>query len=390
MKKVLVDTNVLLNGFEINNDYKYILLSHVNRELEKHKKYGDNELKYKSRKAVRFVEENKEHFEFDVKDYSVDFDPNADPDYTDNKIIQACIDNRYALMTHDLLLKHRAMMHGIELVSVNTNTDHQYTGYKEVRLSDQEIADLYQNIDNNTFNLLTNQYLIVYDTYGVCIDKLRWDGKSHVKLKHSPTKKLKAKNELQELAIDLMMNTDIPIKIIAGSYGSGKTLISVKLALYHVREKGNYAKIMMVRNPQGTGKEIGYLKGTKEDKTADFFKPLIQHLESGEQEAAFLESSGMLTKEIPFYMKGLSIEDSIIVCDEAEDLDVKLIKLIGTRVGEGSAVVFSGDYNQAEDNYKNNNGLLAAIEGLKGDPLVGIVVLDEDVRSSASKVFSRL
>lgn len=390
MKKVLVDTNVLLNGFEINNDYKYILLSHVNRELEKHKKYGDSELKYKSRKAVRFVEENKEHFEFDVKDYSATFSNDVDPDYTDNKIIQACLDNGYALMTHDLLLKQHATMYEIELIPVNIGTEHQYTGYKEVRLSDQEIADLYQNIDNNTFNLLTNQYLVVYDAHGVCIDKLRWDGKSHVKLKHSPTKKLKAKNELQELAIDLMMNTDIPIKIIAGSYGSGKTLISVKLALYHVREKGNYAKIMMVRNPQGTGKEIGYLKGTKEDKTADFFKPLIQHLESGEQEAAFLESSGMLTKEIPFYMKGLSIEDSIIVCDEAEDLDVKLIKLIGTRVGEGSAVVFSGDYNQAEDNYKNNNGLLAAIEGLKGDPLVGIVVLDEDVRSSASKVFSRL
>lgn len=389
MKKVLVDTNVLLNGFEINNDYKYILLSHVNRELEKHKKYGDGELKYKSRKAVRFIEENIEYFEFDIKDYSPTFSNDIDPTYTDNKIVQACIDNEYALMTNDLLLKQHARMHNIELVE-EVHLDHQYKGYKEVHLSDQEIADLYQNIDNNTFNLLVNQYLIIYDMYGVCIDKLRWDGNSHVKLKHSPTKKLKAKNVLQELAIDLMMNTDIPIKIIAGNYGSGKTLISVKLALYHVREKGNYAKIMMVRNPQGTGKEIGYLKGTKEDKTADFFKPLIQHLESGEQEAAFLESSGQLSKEIPFYMKGLSIEDSIIVCDEAEDLDTKLIKLIGTRVGGNSAVVFSGDYNQAEDNYKNNNGLIAAIDGLKGDPLVGIVVLEEDVRSSASKVFSRL
>jgi PhoH-like ATPase len=89
-------------------------------------------------------------------------------------------------------------------------------------------------------------------------------------------------------------------------------------------------------------------------------------------------------------MKGLSIQDTYILVDEAEDLSKRLIKLLGTRVAEGSVIVFSGDFEQAEEKYVHNNGLYQAIEKLKGHPLVGIVVLDEDIRSSASKAFAGL
>jgi predicted ribonuclease YlaK len=89
-------------------------------------------------------------------------------------------------------------------------------------------------------------------------------------------------------------------------------------------------------------------------------------------------------------MKGLSIDETFILVDEAEDLNKKLIKLLGTRIGTNSSIVFSGDIEQAEDKYVGNNGLTIAIEKLKGHPLVGIVVLKDDVRSEASKVFADL
>src|SRR5690606_7824353 len=145
--------------------------------------------------------------------------------------------------------------------------------------------------------------------------KLKWTGEKLVPIKIPSTKKIKPLNDLQACAIDLIMDKDIPIKIIAGTYGSGKTLLSVKGGMYHVFEKGNYSKLMVVRNPIGTGEEIGWLKGSKEDKTAGFFKPIIQHLEGGEQEAYYLEQKGQLIKEIPYYMKGLSIEDTFLLCD---------------------------------------------------------------------------
>ena len=53
-------------------------------------------------------------------------------------------------------------------------------------------------------------------------------------------------------------------------------------------------------------------------------------------------------------------------------------------------VLFTGDWKQSENKYKQDNGLLKLIESGKGNPLVGIVVLDEDVRSASSKVFADL
>ena len=167
-------------------------------------------------------------------------------------------------------------------------------------------------------------------------------------------------------------------------------MAAVKMALHSVLHKGHQAKIMMVRNPIGSGESIGWLKGDMDEKTEGFFKPFIQHLEGGEQEATRLENDGVLTKQIPYYMKGLSIEDTFIIADEAEDLDVKLFKLVGTRLGDRSAIAFTGDFNQVEGKYRNNNGITRAIEVLRGDPLVGIVVLEEDVRSAASRAFSKM
>jgi predicted ribonuclease YlaK len=64
--------------------------------------------------------------------------------------------------------------------------------------------------------------------------------------------------------------------------------------------------------------------------------------------------------------------------------------MVGTRIGDGSSVVFTGDYKQSEARYRADNGLSLFIEKCKGNPLVGIIILEEDVRSEASKVFADL
>ena len=148
---------------------------------------------------------------------------------------------------------------------------------------------------------------------------------------------------------------------------------------------------MMVRNPVGSGEEVGILPGNKMEKIYDFFKPVIQHLDGGEFQAQQMVQREELIAEIPFYMKGLSLDHGyFVIVDEAEDLDLKTLKLIGTRIGKDSCIVFSGDYEQAESKYVRNNGLIKMVNTLKGNPLVGIVTLDTDVRSEASKVFAEL
>jgi PhoH-like ATPase len=404
----LVDTNFLLEKPDVIKKYNTVILAGVIRELEKHKISRDENLAYKARRATRAIEENVDLVKFDFKDYQVEFDSNSDAQYTDNKIIQACLDNQYSLITNDLLLKFKAKGYGIDVVSNQDSINEtSYSGVHKIYLTqsqeDQKVlSNIYETSRLEGFEFLVNQYLVIYDkekpiynesnkiTNYEVIDKLRFDGEKLVPLKLPNKKVASPKNEEQACALDLLYNKDIPIKIISGTYGSGKTFLTVKMAIHHVLDKGHQSKIMVIRNPIGSGEAIGWLKGSKEDKTADFFKPIVQHLEGGEQEATYLEQRGQLIKEIPYYIKGLSIEDTFVIVDEAEDVDVKLLKLIGTRLAEKSVVVFAGDFKQAEDKYLNNNGLVRAIEKLKGNPLVGIVIMEEDVRSEASKVFAEM
>jgi PhoH-like ATPase len=391
MNRYLVDTNFLLDSSKEILNYPVVIVSHTLREVEKlETKKTDKQLQYQIRQLKRVLEEHSDLLYFDLKDYKCNLGDDFDSQYVDNILIQVCLDNNYGLITNDILLKQKAKLYNIEILDVVKNEELEYTGYKIVNLNHQEMADFYQNLNKNKFNLLINQYIIIKNEDGETVDKLKWDGNSHKKLVHGKGKFLKPQNELQELSIDLLMDTTTPIKFIVGTMGSGKTYLATKSSLYHVLERGNQSKIMVVRNPLGSGESIGWLKGTKEDKTADFFKPFVQHLEGGEQEAIFLEQRGILTKEIPYFMKGLSIEDTFMIVDEAEDLDSKLIKLIGTRLGQNSCAVFSGDYKQAEDKFILNNGLLKAIDSLKGNKLVGVVFLEEDIRSEASKLFAEM
>lgn len=393
VKLVAIDTNELLDNPMIvyTDDFKPVILSSVLRELEGFKKQsGDRS--YKARKATRLIEKHMDDIVFDIEDYKVTFSNDFDEDYEDNKIIQACVTNGYSLLTNDILLKLKAYGAGIDVIDNDKKEDSHYKGYKKVCLDENELAHLYENMEENIYDLIVNQYLWVKNKDDEDIDVLRWNGEKLVELSYPQRglNKFKPINILQKCAMDILANKDIPIKIIAGTYGSGKTLLSVKMSLWHLKEKGNYSKMVVVRQPHGSGKEIGFLSGDFEDKTKDFYTPIIQHLDGGEQEAKVMEINGVLEKKIPFYMKGLSIRDSIILVDEAEDLTRKEIKLLGTRPEEDSCVIFSGDYNQAEDDYVHDSGLMSAIDVLKGNSEVGIIVLDKDERSEASKLFSEL
>lgn len=387
----VVDTNVLLRNLDLLEGYDLVIPSYVLRELDTHKK-KEGDLGFRARIAQRYIDANEDRITIDVKNYKWTLDE-VKTDYVDDFLIQICHDNGYAIITGDMNVKHKAKAFDIPCIYTDEkpSDDNHYKGWKQIEITkDDELASIYED-KSNQFGLLQNEYLII--KHGETYYCHRWNGKSLEPIDVPPKRVVTAQNAQQSCALDLLWNKDIPIKFIIGTYGSGKTFLSVKVALEYVNgsnSRKHNNKLMMVRNPIGSGEAIGFLKGTKEDKTADFFKPLIQHLPRGEYDVQVMEQQGTLLKEIPFYMKGLSIEDTFIIADEAEDLTLKLVKLIGTRLGKGSNVVFSGDFKQAEDKYIYNNGLYLAVDKLKGNPLVGVVYLDEDVRSDASKVFADL
>lgn len=166
------------------------------------------------------------------------------------------------------------------------------------------------------------------------------------------------------------------------------THLATKMALYHVLEKGTCAKMVCVRETRGEGEQQGYLPGSLEEKIAPFNFPIAQQLDGGEWEMEKLKSSGQLEFQVPYFMKGTTYNETVMVVDEAEDLKEAQIKLIGTRIASNSRIFFSGDMKQSVINKTTDNALIRMCNELKGDPDFACVCLEEDVRSSISKKFA--
>lgn len=264
-----------------------------------------------------------------------------------------------------------------------------YKGYQMLTGTSSEInADLSDSEFLNGF--VCNEYLLIHNTETGESSEMRFDGEKFTALRLPPSKYIKAKNALQRCALDILNNQDITVAAILGGPGSGKTHLTIQMAKFNVLEKGHQAKILCVRTPTAQGKEVGYLKGDFFDKVQPFLIPFIQQLDGGEFEYESLRTRGILDANIIFYMKGTTYPSTCMLVDEAEDLKKEEIKLVGTRIGEGSRIFFSGDYRQAVFDTSINNPLIQMCNQFKGNPLFACIYLGEDVRSETSKLFADL
>ena len=311
----------------------------------------------------------------------------------DTKIVGSCAFvnamKDVVFVTDDIACKMIASkIFGLNVESVCKDGNDIYKGYKIIRGNADKINFYMQNIDYSDWHV--NEYLIIENTDDNTFKEMRFDGFAFVTLKLPSSRYIKAKNSLQRCALDILNNPDITIAAILGGYGSGKTYLSMQMALYNVQEKGRASKILGVREVSGEGKEIGYLPGDIEDKVGKFFEPLTQSLNGGEFELQSLKMSGILDTNVPFFMKGTTYNQTIILCDEAEDLSESQIRLIGTRLGENSRIYLSGDYKQSLLNKTVNNPLIKMCNEFKGNEKFGCIYLGEDVRSETSKMFADL
>lgn len=419
---IYLDTSVLMHSTTrleklIEEGNKLVVCTLVLEELDNHKDGKDGEKAFKARTAIKFLKKYENQIEFitsdgcqaeAIKRYELD------PNKPDNKILEAAIiyeietGKKLEIYTNDISMSIKARRLGLECLTPEYEEDKSYKGYIEIRGTEEENDyTLKELMVSDTLH--PNQYIIVTDTdyeeYGEIFERsyaVKWTGDDYAETIIPRSKELQPKNMPQACAIDLMFSKDIPIKIICGGYGSGKTYIAVKSAEELINRYFCYSKLLLVRNPiPADNIDIGALPGTKHDKVGSYFQSMTQYLSdvsSNMYEDSFdpdnLEAAKrrgyQLEMEIPSFMKGRSVDDTLMIVDECEDLNLKLIKLLGTRIGNNSAIVLTGDWHQAEQQYKYDSGISKLIEQTIDDPLVGIVVLDEDVRSSVSKTFANL
>ena len=393
--KKFYDTNaILFLQDRILENEKFYISSTTLQELEhiKVSRNKDEETKYRARKVLHILDENNDKYDVVIVNTEIiNIIEELGLENTPDNQICACASTIDAVLfiTNDIACKTIAKwIFKLNVYSNSENGEEIYKGCQTIRGNTKTINSIMENIDYSQWN--TNEYLIIENTDDNSIKEMRFDGESFVSLKLPSSRFIKAKNSLQRCALDILNNPDITVAAILGGYGSGKTYISMQMALYNVQEKGRISKILGVREVTGEGKEIGFLPGDIEDKVGKFFEPLTQSLSGGEFELQSLKMSGILDTNVPFFMKGTTYNDTIILCDEAEDLSESQIKLIGTRLGQNSKIYLAGDYKQSLLTKTTNNPLIKMCNEFKGNPKFGCIYLGEDVRSETSKMFAEL
>lgn len=171
--------------------------------------------------------------------------------------------------------------------------------------------------------------------------------------------------------------------IVFGPAGTGKTYVTATMAadLYTTKD---IHKIVITRPMISVGKEIGILPGDLGEKVAPWSLPvldvLVKHLGKGVVETGI--KNGNIDMAPLALMRGRSFDNAFIICDEAQNITTHELKMLLTRVGEGSTIVLNGDVQQTD--LKEGDGLTKITHLAKKHSLPIPIVefdLDDIVRS---------
>ena len=142
-----------------------------------------------------------------------------------------------------------------------------------------------------------------------------------------------------------------------GAAGTGKTFISLYLALEKVLDPSTpYQCVYLIRSAVPT-REIGFLPGDEEDKTALYqipYQNMVQFMFEQPSDTAFtmlydrLKAQGSVMFLTTSYLRGITLDNAIIIVDECQNLNFHELDTIMTRVGQDSKIIFSGDFFQSD------------------------------------------
>lgn len=194
-------------------------------------------------------------------------------------------------------------------------------------------------------------------------------------------------NKEQTELIRLIYENDKPIIFCVGKAGTGKTFASLAAAL-QLKDERRYGKIIYARNPIQIGEDMGALPGTVDEKYGPFMGPLFDNLEAICRISKDRYNPNELAHRIEVtpiaFLRGRSFEDTVVIVDEAQNLDLTALKTILTRIGKFSKVILLGSMNQIDDykqRIKDQCDFQKVINKLKDRPYVGYVELLDSMRS---------
>ena len=446
---ILLSNPNAIFGFEDNNVW---LCGTVIQELDKHKD-DEGEVGFNARESLRLIRDliidalegvnvdnrtevvkqgiklpNGGKLCFEPDGVSADNLPNG---YSlqsgDNRIISSCVhlnneplkDNSITLLTNDGGCFVNAILCGVnsdsvkhEEVKQSTYSGHLETEiknykmiqkiYKDGQIDASKITELrklkyplfenqFVTLNSGTMSVLTvHQHGILYKIPDMTV---------HGDIKHL--------NKMQNYAMWALTNPDIPLVILEGPAGTAKTFVSLacgldQLGISDARAEGEiYDRILISRpNAKTSDDDFGYLPGTLEEKMGPLLASYMDNLEIilGNNDTPIATTRDIISDMMldgyielcPLYsIRGRSINNAYLICDEAQNASKKLIKDVITRCGKGTKIIIAGDPSQVDNKFldKRNNGLVYAKDCMKDSPLCAIIRFDEEncVRSALAE-----
>ncbi len=435
-KTFVLDTSVLLHdysaitNFENNNVAIPIT---VLEELDKFK-IGNDTKNFSAREVIRFIDKLSTHANLQewislgehkgsfrvLLNYSplqIDAETVYSNIKNDHKIINAALclkenepDNEVILVTKDINLRIKAKALGIA-------AEDYETGKVAENITKESSVITLENIDAETIRKLFTQgkieedgllgtakinngkYILKNEKSSSLAVYNQWE---HLieKIEKEYVYGIKPKNAEQAFAFNALLNPRIKLVAMQGVAGTGKTLLALAAAL---EQHNQFQQIILARPLVPlSNKDIGFLPGDAKDKIGPYMEPLWDNLkfiksQFGENEKKNrnileMEQNGKIVITPLAFIRGRSLTNVMFIVDEAQNLTPHEVKTIITRAGENTKIVFTGDINQIDTPYldEQSNGLAYLIDRLKGQELFSHIKLEKGERSDLANLANDL
>ena len=408
-RKVVLDTNVLIDNPEAVLKYSEVILPYtVLSELDNHKRNPD--LKRSAQAAIKAIKVAIHRGTLTV----VDLPKNLET--PDERIVKACVDNDATFITQDIGASVIATANKVTLgeEDIDTDINYDYLGYSFSSSDmDSDYISEWKHLkevmpiefkDKFGITLRENQYFIVTRSgYSSDIWKQQKDRIVRISQSSKPLRSAGIMDvpldSIQQCAIDAVMDPLVPLTVLDGTLGTGKTILSLMGALATTSGQKNfkyYKKILVTRPPVSTDKklEIGFLPGTLEDKLGSWVggvKSNLKFLYEKDLEKAvkkvaddiFDEHFEMINLES---IQGVSLHEVILIVDEYQLLNTDTLKLVLSRIAQGAKVVLVGDtQGQTYGINRSNEGFKTLYRHLGKSPVMNFIKLENIYRSELSE-----
>ena len=407
-------SSLLLKADDLFEDGEKFAISSITLEELEHIKTAANkdaDIKYAARKLTHILDTHMGEYDVEIFNESMEKPVAKAGIYINNDArIIACaisyekklgIAKNISFVTNDICLKHLAHLFFDSVESVDEDHD-DYMGFKDVVMTDDEMTEFYTRQEENLYDLLVNEYLIIRNTNNEIVDRLCWteEGYRHLDYANFSSKwfgdvKPMKGDVYQAFVADSLANNKITL--VKGPAGSGKTYLSLAF-LMHKLERNKIDKIIIFCNTVATkdSAKLGYYPGTRDEKLLDSqIGNLLTSKFGGRCEVERMIQEEKLVLLPMSDVRGYDTSGmrAGVYISEAQNMSINLMKLALQRIGEDSVCIIDGDCKTQVDDIQfagSNNGMKRASKVFRGEDIYGEVTLQNIHRSKIGRIAEKM